>query len=59
MHIYGTKSEQETINQILDDIIYMEEVKAASEEEIASDVEKASQAVRASRNKRSYNKLCQ
>ena len=32
MHIYGTKSEQETINQILDDVIYLEEMKKTMEE---------------------------
>lgn len=34
MNIYGTKTERETIDGILDDIIYMEEVKTASEEEM-------------------------
>ena len=33
MNIYGTKTERETINQILDDIIYVEKMKTASEEE--------------------------
>lgn len=31
MHIYGTKTERETINQILDDVIYVEEMKATVE----------------------------
>ncbi|MFQ6039343.1 MAG: hypothetical protein ACE5PV_00700 [Candidatus Poribacteria bacterium] len=31
MNIYGTKTERETINQILDDIIYVEEMKTAME----------------------------
>jgi Arc/MetJ family transcription regulator len=58
MRIYGTQNERETVNQILDDIIYMEEMNAASEEEIASDIEKAIQAVRASRNKKKeYNSV--
>jgi Arc/MetJ family transcription regulator len=31
MHIYGTKTERETINQILDDIIYVEKMRATME----------------------------
>jgi len=57
MHIYGTKNERETVNQILDDIIYMEEMNAASEEEIASDVETAIQAVRAKSKKKEYSSV--
>ena len=57
MHIYGTKNERDTINQILDDIIYMEEMKTASEEEIASDIEKAIQAVRAGSKKKEYSSV--
>ena len=32
MRIYGTKNERETVNQILDDILYVEEMKTVSEE---------------------------